>query len=147
MGKELRVKAIRNGTVIDHLPCSSVWKVVSVLGLDRYGEAVMVALNLESKSLGRKGLVKVEERFLSREEVDKIALLAPSATVNIVKDYKVVEKFKVEVPKVIENVASCPNQCCASNKEPCPSKFLNEQGLLRCYYCERVYKPEETTIK
>ncbi|AEH24438.1 aspartate carbamoyltransferase regulatory subunit [Pyrococcus yayanosii] len=144
---ELKVSAIREGTVIDHISAGKGLKVIEILGLGRLnGGAVLLAMNVPSKKLGRKDIVKVEGRFLSEEEVNKIALIAPSATVNIIRDYKVVEKFKVEVPDVIEGILRCANPNCITNHEYVTTKFyvINKEPLkVRCYYCERTMEEDE----
>ncbi|AEC52281.1 aspartate carbamoyltransferase regulatory subunit [Pyrococcus sp. NA2] len=145
---ELKVSAIKEGTVIDHIPAGKGLKVIEILKLEKLsnGGAVLLAMNVPSKKLGRKDIVKVEGRFLSEEEVNKIALVAPTATVNIIKEYRVVEKFKVEVPEVIEGILRCGNPNCITNHEYVTTKFyvISRNPLkVRCHYCERTMEEEE----
>ncbi len=144
---ELKVTAIREGTVIDHIPAGKGLKVIEILRLNRpNGGVLLLASNVHSGKLGRKDIVKIEGRFLSEEEVNKIALIAPTATVNIVRDYKVAEKFKVEIPDEISGILRCANPNCVSNHEYTVSKFhvvSREPLKVRCHYCERTMEEEE----
>jgi len=139
----LRVAKIREGTVIDHISAGNALVVLRILGITgREGFIVSVAMNVPSKKLGRKDIVKIEGRELSREEVDKIALIAPRATINIIRDYKVVRKHRVRLPKVIKNIVRCINPACITNeREPVEPKFyvVSEEPLrLKCHYCGRI---------
>ncbi|MCD4683616.1 MAG: aspartate carbamoyltransferase regulatory subunit, partial [Bacteroidales bacterium] len=96
--KELKVSAIENGTVIDHIPSQSVFQVINILGLNKVANQIMVGTNLESRKLGKKGIIKVSNKYFESEEINKIALVAPSATLIVIKDYTVVYKAKVEIP-------------------------------------------------
>ncbi|WP_048150584.1 aspartate carbamoyltransferase regulatory subunit [Palaeococcus ferrophilus] len=144
---ELKVTAIREGTVIDHIPAGKGLKVIEILHLNRVnGGVLLLAANVSSGKLGRKDIVKVEDKFLSEEEVNKIALIAPNATVNIVRDYRVAEKFKVEIPDEIVGILTCPNPNCVSNHEYVRSRFhveSKEPLKLRCHYCERTVEGED----
>ena len=124
--KELIVSKIRNGTVIDHIPAGTALQVLNILGITgREGYRVALVMNVDSKKLGKKDIVKVENRELKSEEVNKIALIAPTATINIIRDYKVIEKVKVRLPDMIENIIKCPNPICVSNlpREPLKPRF------------------------
>ncbi|ASJ13254.1 aspartate carbamoyltransferase regulatory subunit [Thermococcus thioreducens] len=144
---ELKVTAIREGTVIDHIPAGKGLKVIEILRLNRpNGGVLLLASNVHSGKLGRKDIVKIEGKFLSEEEVNKIALIAPTATVNIVRDYRVAEKFKVETPDEITGILRCANPNCVSNHEYTVSKFhvvSREPLKVRCHYCERTMEEEE----
>jgi aspartate carbamoyltransferase regulatory subunit len=139
---ELRVKPIKNGTVIDHIAGGQALNVLKILGISGTTDAtVSVVMNVESKKLGRKDIVKVEDRELKEEEVNKIALIAPAATINIIRDYSVVEKRTVDLPDEIVGVVRCQNPSCISNSsEPIKSRMLvkaKNPVLLRCIYCEQ----------
>jgi aspartate carbamoyltransferase regulatory subunit len=144
MKKELKVVPIRNGTVIDHITAGQALNVLKILGIHAGTDAALsVAMNVRSKQMGRKDIVKVEDRELKPEEVDKIALIAPNATINIIRDSEVVEKHKVFLPQSIEGIIRCANPNCISNveREPVVSRFttISEQPLrFRCVYCERM---------
>jgi aspartate carbamoyltransferase regulatory subunit len=136
----LRVSKIKNGTVIDHITGGHALDVVKILGITGHRSGVVsIAMNVPSKRLGVKDIVKVEGRILAASEVDKIALLAPHATINIVKDYKVVEKKRVKLPEAVKGVVKCDNPSCISNSsEPVQSKFYVEKEeplRLKCHYC------------
>ena len=144
---ELKVEVIPEGTVIDHIPAGKWLKVIEILGLTKpNGGTLLIASNVPSKKLGRKDIVKVEGRYLSEEEVNKIALIAPDATVNIVRNYKIVEKFKVSIPEEIVGILTCPNPNCVSNHEYVKPRFRVESRdplKLRCHYCERTIEGDE----
>ncbi len=140
--RELRVKPIRNGTVIDHIAGGQALNVLKILGISGTTDAtVSVVMNVESGKLGRKDIVKVEDRELLEEELNRIALIAPAATINIIRDYEVVEKRLVDLPDEIVGVVRCQNPSCISNtSEPIKSRMLvkaRNPVLLRCIYCEQ----------
>jgi aspartate carbamoyltransferase regulatory subunit len=139
---ELRVKPIKNGTVIDHIAGGQALNVLKILGISGTTDATLsVVMNVESKKLGKKDIVKVEDRELKEEEVNRIALIAPAATINIIRDYSVVEKRTVDLPDEIVGVVRCQNPSCISNSsEPIKSRMLvkaKNPVLLRCIYCEQ----------
>jgi aspartate carbamoyltransferase regulatory subunit len=138
---ELRVKPIRNGTVIDHIAGGQALNVLKILGISGTTEAtVSVVMNVESGKLGKKDIVKVEDRELKEEEVNRIALIAPDATINIIRDFLVIEKHHVDLPDTILGVVRCQNPNCISNtEEPIKSRMsvkVRNPVLLRCIYCE-----------
>ena len=147
--RELSISAIKEGTAIDHIPSDATFKVAEILRLDNHNGTVSIAANLQSKSMGRKGIIKVEGKFLTQEEVNKIAIIAPDATVNIIKDYEVKEKIKVKSPDVVDNVIKCSNPVCITNNEPIHTKFYvvkKDPLKLRCHYCERYMGKEDLEI-
>ncbi len=145
--KELKISKIKDGTVIDHIPAGRAYEVVSILGLWKSNNLVLVAMNVESEKMGRKDIVKVEGRFLTNKEAEAIALIAPTATINIIKDYKVVKKSKVRLPSVVEGLLQCPNPTCISRVERFAiSKFevvRSSPITLRCLYCDERVREEE----
>jgi len=142
--KELKIPPIKDGTVIDHITGGNAVKVLHILGIPKTTNVVSVAMNVKSK-FGKKDIVKVENRELDPFEVDKIALIAPKATINIIRDYEVAEKHRVNLPDEIKGIVCCSNPTCVSNsKEPVKSRFkvLSKDPLrIKCYYCER--EPED----
>jgi aspartate carbamoyltransferase regulatory subunit len=143
--KELKIPLIQNGTVIDHIAAGNAVKVLHILGIPKsHSSIVSVAMNVKSR-LGKKDIVKVENRELDPNEVDKIALISPKATINIIRDYKVVEKHHVQLPKEIVGIVRCSNPTCISNfKEPVKSRFIvipQDPPRIKCFYCER--EPED----
>jgi len=144
----LRVSKIKNGTVIDHITGGHALDVVKILGITGHRSGVVsIGMNVPSKRLGIKDIVKVEGRELDASEVDKIALLAPHATINIVKDYKVIEKKRVKLPEAVRGVVKCDNPACISNSsEPVQSKFYIEKEAplrLKCHYCGHVMEKKD----
>lgn len=140
--RELKVRPIRSGTVIDHIQGGQALNVLKILGISGTTDAtVSVIMNVESRKLGKKDIVKVEDRELGEDEVNKIALIAPGATINIVRDYAVVEKYTVDLPDVIVGVVRCQNPSCISNtSEPIKPKMLvkgKNPVVLRCFYCDQ----------
>ena len=141
--KELRVSKIRDGTVIDHINGGYALDVVKILGITGQEKRVMtIAINVPSKRFRVKDIVKIEGRALSPREVNRIALVAPHASINIIRDYTVVEKLEVKLPKIIEGIVKCANPTCISNSdEPVVTKFYvkNEEPLLlKCHYCGHI---------
>ncbi len=142
--RELRVKPINNGTVIDHIEAGQALNVLKILGISGHTKSVVsVLMNVPSGAQGSKDVVKVEDRELEPGEVDTIALIAPKATINIIRNYEVVEKFRVAMPKQVFGIVKCGNPNCISNtSEPVSSRFVVESGegddVLRCSYCEFV---------
>ena len=148
-GKELKISAIENGTVLDHIPAESTFKVADILKLRDYKDTISIATNLSSPKIGKKGLVKVANKFLTQHEVNKISIVAPEATVNIIKNYNVKDKIKVKLPDTIENVIKCSNPVCITNNEEIPTKFYVTKKIplkVKCHYCEREMLKEEIEI-
>jgi len=139
--KHLDVSAIKYGSVIDHIDSKSTLKVADILNIKQEEQVVLVGMNLSSKLLGKKGIIKIGGKILDQEEVNKIALIAPNATVNIIRDYEVVKKFEVVVPEVIEGIVKCFNPNCISNHDNIKSRqhLISKVPIkLRCHYCERI---------
>lgn len=134
---QLRVGKIENGTVIDHVAGGQALTVLAILDIDGSGgEEISIGMNVPSERIGRKDIVKVEGRELSQEEVDVLSLIAPDATINIVRNYEVVEKHRVERPEEVVGVLSCPNaNCITTADEPVDSRFAVLENGVRCTYC------------
>ncbi len=147
--KELKVSAIENGTVIDHIPPKTVFQVIKILSLDKIPNQIMVGTNLDSAKLGKKGIIKVSNKYFESEEINKIALVAPSASLIVIKDYTVVYKAKVEIPMKINKIVKCINPNCITNHEAIPTLFnvIDKEDLrLQCHYCEKTIKKEDITF-
>ena len=141
--KELKVSALENGTVVDHIPADRVYKALEILNIkDCTQHQITIGINLTSKRHGRKGIIKIADKFFENEELNKLALIAPKATVNIIRDFKVVEKKKLEMPAVIEGIAKCMNPKCITNHQPIRTRFttINQDNevLLLCHFCEKI---------
>ncbi|MEM1550311.1 MAG: aspartate carbamoyltransferase regulatory subunit [Candidatus Bathyarchaeia archaeon] len=147
--KTLRVSKIKDGTVIDHIARGHALNVIKILGIDgRSSGIITIAMNVPSQKLGVKDIVKIEGRELKPDEVDKIALIAPHATINIIRNYRVVEKQRVKLPQIIHGIVKCINPTCISNSENEPVKSVfyieNEDPLrLRCHYCGTIMEKED----
>lgn len=151
MAKELQIKALENGIVIDHIPAEKTFAIVEILNLKEYSEVITVATNLKSSSLGKKGLIKIEDKILGEKELGEIALLTPDVTINIIENFKVVKKLKLSIPDEIIGLIKCNNNKCISNHEEIDSKFIKlsdgNKEKYKCYYCERTINPNEIELK
>ncbi len=140
-GKELKVSAIKNGTVLDHIPANQLFKVISILGLKDCQNQITFGTNLDSKLLGKKAIIKVSDRFFEETEINKVALVAPDAKINIIKDFEVIEKKVLRVPDEIKGIVKCANPKCITNHQPITTKFkttYEDSALkLHCHYCEK----------
>ena len=139
--KELKVSAIKDGTVIDHIPAKSLFKVISILHLQKIETPITIGSNFESKRLGQKGIIKISEKFPDDNDLNKISLFAPDAKINIIRDYKVVEKKDVQVPDTIEGIEKCMNPKCITNHENVLTQFKvieKKNVALKCRYCEKI---------
>lgn len=146
--EKLRVRKIEGGTVIDHIPSGRAFTVLEILGITSGTEdTVSVLMNVPSQEHGEKDIVKIEGRELEEEEVNQIALAAPTATINVIENFEVVEKKEVELPEIIEGVVECSNPACITNtSEPAQIKFevVSKKPIrLRCTYCERITEEDE----
>ncbi len=147
--KKLEVSAIEEGTVIDQIASKSTFKVANILNIQKIDQVVLVGVNLSSKKLGKKGIIKIGGKILTQEEVNKIALIAPDATVNIIEDSELVKKFKVALPDSIEGIVKCFNPNCVSNHQKIQSSFhvINKNPIkIRCHYCERLMGTDDIEL-
>ena len=147
--KQLIVTAIKDGTVIDHITSDSLFKVISILGLDKLDKLMTFGNNLDSKKLGKKGIIKLSEIFFDNEDINKIALVAPSAKLNIIRNYEVVEKMKVEIPDKVQGIIKCVNPKCITNNETVTTKFKvisKDHVKLKCLYCEKITSSENLNM-
>ncbi|MFH2140834.1 MAG: aspartate carbamoyltransferase regulatory subunit [Bacteroidota bacterium] len=147
---ELKVSAIKDGTVIDHIPAKSLFKVISILDLEKIDTQISFGTNFESKKLGKKGIIKISNKFPDTNDLNKISLIAPEAKINIIKDYEVIKKTTVEVPDHIQGIVRCMNPKCVTNNENVKQKFSvikkSNQITLRCHYCEKYTDQENFEI-
>lgn len=147
--KRLEVNAIKDGTVIDHIPADSLFKVISILNLDKIENTITFGTNLESKKFGKKAIIKLTGVFFKNKDINRIALVAPEAKLNIIRDYDVVEKKVVEVPDEITGIVKCMNPMCITNHEKITTKYVvidRKQLNLRCHYCEKITDKEHMVI-
>lgn len=146
--KQFAVAAICHGTVIDHIDAGNALRIVKLLGLPEHQKLVTLGLNLPSKRLGLKDLIKVEERKLNPEEVNQVALYAPNATISIIENYEIVQKYPISLPNTIHGVIACTNPRCISNHEKIPSHLyviqkMDQSVRLRCHFCRKIISQEE----
>ena len=136
----MQVSALCNGTVIDHIPADKLFAVVNLLNIPEMNNNVTIGNNLDSNKLGKKGLIKIADKFFTDDEINKISLVAPNVVLNTIRDYKVVEKREVKMPDRIDNLIKCNNLNCITNNEPMATHFYvsnRETNTLKCRYCER----------
>ena len=140
--KELVVSALENGTVLDHIPAEYVYKALDLLDLKGVESQITIGINLASKLHGKKGIIKIADKFFEDEDLNKLALIAPKATVNVIRDFKVVEKKTLETPAEVVGIAKCKNPKCVTNHQPIKTKFTTAQDgdkiSLKCHYCEKI---------
>ncbi len=149
MEKQLKVSAIKDGTVIDHIPTQALFKVIKILMLDECSNMVTFGNNLDSKAMGNKAIIKIANRYFKDEEINKISLVAPRAKLNIIKNYEVIEKRVVEIPKQVNGIVRCFNPKCITNSEKISTKFqvISDKPLeLKCHYCEKITNENHITV-
>ncbi|MBI2545628.1 aspartate carbamoyltransferase regulatory subunit [Candidatus Woesearchaeota archaeon] len=148
--KEYKISAISEGTVIDHITPEATFKVIEILNLDKRPDLIIsVGNNMSSKQIGKKGIIKISGSFLGADDANKIALIAPNATLNIIKNFKVTEKKQLKIPEKIEGIVKCFNPNCITNVERVPTKFTvtsRDPLKLLCAYCERRMKREDIIL-
>ena len=147
--KELQVAALKNGTVIDHIPSEKLFSVVSLLGLKQMSNNITIGFNLESKKLGKKGIIKIADKFFTDDEINRIAVVAPNVKLNIIRNYEVVEKRELTLPDELIGIVKCANPKCITNNEPMPTRFHvidKEQCIIKCHYCEKEQERKDITL-
>ena len=146
---ELKIKAIKNGTVIDHITANKALHILNVFGLpDADTQNVTIAMNVSSSEIGRKDILKIENRELDHRELNQVALIAPKATINIIRDYEPVKKDKILLPEKITSILKCTNPKCITNYEnepitPIFNVIEKNPPVVRCHYCEKLIKTED----
>jgi aspartate carbamoyltransferase regulatory subunit len=147
--KELQIAALQNGTVIDHIPSDQLFKVVSLLGIEKLKTPVTIGYNLDSKKMGSKGILKIAGKFFEQDEINRISLIAPAVKLNIIRDYEVAEKKLVQLPDELTGIVKCNNPKCISNSEPMKTRFKvidKKMVTLKCEYCEMKTKKEDIVL-
>lgn len=137
---ERQVAAIKNGTVIDHIPAEKTYQVVNLLQLETLDTPVTIGYNYPSNKIGRKGIIKVSDKFFTDEEISRLSVVAQNVVLNIIHDYEVVEKKTVKTPDELRGIVKCNNPKCITNNEPMNTVFHvvnKEKGILKCHYCEK----------
>ncbi len=147
--RELQVAALKNGTVIDHIPSEKLFTVVALLGLENMESNITIGFNLDSKKLGKKGIIKIADKFFCDEEINRIAVVAPNVKLNIIRDYVVVEKKQVRMSDDLKGIVRCANPNCITNNEPMATLFHvidKDSCVLKCHYCEKEQRRDEIVI-
>lgn len=137
---ERQVAAIKNGTVIDHIPAEKTYQVANILELKTLTNPVTIGYNYPSKKIGKKGIIKVSDKYFTNEEISRLSVVAPNVVLNIIKDYEVVEKKTVETPDELRGIVRCNNPKCITNNEPMQTVFNvvdKNLGILKCHYCDK----------
>ena len=148
--KKRTIELITNGTVLDHIDPDAVFKIVKILRIDECDDQVTVGNNLKSKYYGRKGIIKVENVFLTEDDINKVSVISPHVTMNIIKDYEVIKKFKAELPPTVEGIIACNNPNCVTNVQGIRTRFnvkKDEPLALFCTYCERTMHREDIEVR
>lgn len=147
--KELAVAALRNGIVIDHIPSKALFKCVKILGLDTLDTQLTIGNNLHSSKLATKGIIKVADVNIPEQTLNRIALIAPTAVVNTIRDFEVTEKRPVTLPDTIVGIVKCDNPKCITNNEPMATRFTvisRDPVVIRCHYCSHTINADKANI-
>ena len=145
---ELMVRRIKEGTVIDHIDEGKGIQVLDALRIDgKDGSLITIALNVPSGKSKKKDIIKVENKFLKDDDTNKIAVIAPKATINIIKNYKLIEKRRVALPNEIDRIFRCSNPDCITNSTEHIESIMDlidkESMILKCRYCARILDVNE----
>ncbi|MCI6131964.1 MAG: aspartate carbamoyltransferase regulatory subunit [Prevotella stercorea] len=146
---ERQVAAIKNGTVIDHIPAEKTYQVVNLLQLETLDTPVTIGYNYPSNKIGRKGIIKVSDKFFTDEEISRLSVVAQNVVLNIIHDYEVVEKKTVKTPDELRGIVKCNNPKCITNNEPMHTVFHvvnKEKGILKCHYCDKEQFMEKVEL-
>lgn len=146
----LQVAALKDGTVIDHIPADKLFTVVNLLQLQKTEQNITIGNNFESQRLGKKGFIKVADRFFTDEEISRLSVVAPNVRLNIIRNYEVVEKKQVIMPDELCGIVKCANPKCITNNEPMKTIFHvtdKDNGILRCHYCEKEQNKEALKLQ
>ena len=147
--KERQVAAIENGTVIDHIPAEKTYEVAKLLNLQTLTEPVTIGYNLPSSKLGKKGIIKIADKYFTDEEINRLSVVAPKIVLNIIKNYEVVEKKTVETPDELHGIIKCNNPKCITNNEPMQTYFTvvdKAHGIVKCHYCDKEQQLDDVKL-
>ncbi len=145
----MMVAAIENGTVLDHIPSERLFDVVSMLHLDKMGNAITIGFNLKSAAMGRKSIIKIADKYFTDEELDQLSVIAPDITLCVIKDYEIIEKRPLAMPDELIGIVRCPNPKCITNNEPMRTRFRSvstDKDIIRCCYCNRDVERTDVRI-
>ncbi len=142
----MQVAAIENGTVIDHIPSDKVFQVVNLLHLDEVTSPVTIGVNFSSKVMGRKGIIKIADRFFTDAELNQLAVICQDMTLCVIRDYEIVEKKRIALPEELVGIVRCNNPKCITNNEPMRTRFNVAGQTLKCHYCNNVIELSEVNL-
>ena len=146
--EHMMVAAIENGSVIDHIPTDKLFTVAQLLDLEKCSSEVVIANNLKSQVMNRKGLIKISGKFFTEDEINKLAVVCPNIRVVVIRDYKVAEKIEVTLPETLTEIVKCANPVCITNNEPMRTVFYRKDGqTLKCRYCGKEQKIADIKLK
>ncbi len=146
--EHMMVAAIENGSVIDHIPTDKLFTVAQLLDLEKCSSEVVIANNLKSQVMNRKGLIKISGKFFTEDEINKLAVVCPNIRVVVIRDYKVAEKIEVTLPETLTDIVKCANPVCITNNEPMRTVFYRKDGqTLKCRYCGKEQKIADIKLK
>ena len=146
--EHMMVAAIENGSVIDHIPTDKLFTVAQLLDLEKCSTEVVIANNLKSQVMNRKGLIKISGKFFTEDESNKLAVVCPNIRVVVIRDYKVAEKIEVTLPETLTDIVKCANPVCITNNEPMRTVFYRKDGqTLKCRYCGKEQKIADIKLK
>ena len=146
--EHMMVAALENGSVIDHIPTDKLFTVAQLLDLEKCSTEVVIANNLKSQVMNRKGLIKISGKFFTEDEINKLAVVCPNIRVVVIRDYKVAEKIEVTLPETLTDIVKCANPVCITNNEPMRTVFYRKDGqTLKCRYCGKEQKIADIKLK
>ena len=146
--ENMMVAALENGSVIDHIPTDKLFTIVQLLDLEKFKEEVVIANNLKSQVMGKKGLIKISGKFFSEAEISKLAVVCPNIRLTVIKDYEVKEKREVLLPDTLSNIVKCANPVCITNNEPMKTVFYRmDKETLKCSYCGKEQNLKDIKLK
>ena len=146
--EQMMVAALQNGSVIDHIPTGKLFTIVQLLGLDTFKNEVIIANNLDSKAMGKKGLIKISNKFFSEAEISKLAVVCRGIRLTVIKDFKVAEKREINLPERLIDIVRCANPVCITNNEPMKTYFtLHDALTVKCRYCGKEQHLENLKLK
>ena len=146
--EHMMVAALENGSVIDHIPTDKLFTIVQLLDLEKFKEEVVIANNLKSQVMGKKGLIKISGKFFSEAEISKLAVVCPNIRLTVIRNYEVKEKREVLLPDTLTNIVKCANPVCITNNEPMKTVFyVKDSNILKCRYCGKEQKLNNIKLK
>ena len=147
--KDLLVAALENGSVIDHIPCDRLFTIAKLLELEKSENPVTIGNNLESKKMGKKGLIKVADKYFTDQELSRLSVVCPDMQLTVIRNYEVTEKREIALPDSLTDVVQCVNPVCITNNEPMHTLFIVDKAsrTLRCHYCGKTQKIGNIKLK